>query len=99
MTATVPSAEMGNVPGIVVARSPEQTARILGAGIEVWEVIKTFIEVGRDYERLRRAYRWLSEAQLQAAFAYAGAHREAISERIREDYRHLPQDERPPALG
>jgi uncharacterized protein (DUF433 family) len=88
---------MGNIPGIAVpTRPPEQMARILGTGIEVWEVVKTYLEVGRDQERLRRAYHWLTDEQIQAAFDYANAHNEAILARIRADYRHLPEDERPP---
>jgi uncharacterized protein (DUF433 family) len=85
-------------PGIAVSRSPEQTARILGTGNEVWEVYKTYLEVGRDEARLQRAYHWLTEEQLRAALAYAAEHRAAILERIREDYEYLPEDERPPAL-
>ena len=41
-------AEHGGVPGIVVPRPPEQTARILGSGLEVWEVYKAYLEMGRD---------------------------------------------------
>jgi uncharacterized protein (DUF433 family) len=90
--------EMRSVPGIVESRDPKQTARILGTGVEVWEVVRTFIEVGHDAERLQRAYHWLSEAQLAAALEYAREHRPAITARLEEHYRFLPPTELAPSL-
>ena len=82
-------------PGIVVSRPAEQTARILGSGLEVWEVYKAFLEMGRDEERLRRAFHWLTEEQLHAALRYAAEHEAAILARIRADYARLPEELRP----
>ena len=76
---------------IVVARPPEQTACILGTGIEVWKVVRTYLEVGRDWSCLRTAYHWLTETQLRDALRYAEEHAEAINARIQEDCSYLPE--------
>jgi uncharacterized protein (DUF433 family) len=55
---------MARVPGITVSgRPPEQTARIAGTGIEVFEVLKVYDAADRDWQRLRDAFHWLSEEQ------------------------------------
>lgn len=87
------------VPGIAMAPHPEYAARILGTGLEVWEIYKTYLEVSQDATRLRRAYHWLTEEQIHAALVYARIHRAAILARIEEDYRYLPEGERPPVLA
>jgi uncharacterized protein (DUF433 family) len=82
--------------GIVVSTRPaEQTARVLGTGIKVWQIARTYLEVGRDWDRLRTAYHWLTEAQLRDAMRYAEEHAQAIDDRIQEDYARLPEDLRP----
>lgn len=44
--------------------------RIVGSGVEVFEVVKAFRALGENWARLRRAFHWLSEAQLQAALEF-----------------------------
>jgi uncharacterized protein (DUF433 family) len=84
------------VPGIVVVEgAPAATARILGTGLEVWEVVRTYLELGRDWARLREAYRWIEERQLAAALAFARRHAADVLARIQEDYAYLPEDLRP----
>lgn len=83
------------MPIVENRRPPAQTARIMGTGIEVWQVVKTYLEVDRDWARLRAAYEWLPEADLREALSYANDHREAITARIEEDYRYLPEGLRP----
>ncbi len=93
---------------IIVSRwSPEQTARIAGTGIDVFEVILVYKETGCDWEALRRAFHWLSEEQLRAALAYYAAHKDAldqrlaadegVEERVAELWRRYPQT-RPPTV-
>jgi uncharacterized protein (DUF433 family) len=74
---------------------PEATARVLGTGIEVWEIVRTYLEVGRNWERLRAAYDWLSPEQLDAALAFAKQHAAVIQDRIQREYAYLPPDLRP----
>lgn len=58
-------------PGIVfVDGATGRRPVVAGSGLEVWEVIGTWKEVGRNYERLRAAYEWLTEPQLRAALSY-----------------------------
>lgn len=83
---------MENTPGIVVSRPPEQTARILGAGIEVWEVAKAYFEVGQDVEQLAIALDFLTSDQIDAALDFTRKHWPAIRARIEEDYARVPEN-------
>lgn len=74
---------MKHVPGIAVSRrSPAQEARIAGTGIGVFEVIKVYEAVDKDWERLRSAFHWLSDEQLRAALRYAELHPRAMQDRL-----------------
>ena len=74
---------MKRVPGIALAgRSPTQTARIAGTGIEVFEVLKVYYAVDKDWELLRSAFHWLGNEQLRAALLYAELHPRAMRERL-----------------
>ena len=73
---------------IIVSRwTPEQTARIAGTGIDVFEVIKAFHEMDDDWDDLQEAFNWLSEEQLRAALDYYAAHKAALDERLASDER------------
>ncbi|MDQ6662304.1 MAG: DUF433 domain-containing protein, partial [Chloroflexota bacterium] len=62
---------MRRVPGIIFVDSVTGRRPVLAAtGIDVWEVVATWLSVERDTAKLRKAYDWLRPAQLQAAFAY-----------------------------
>ena len=69
----------------VTHRPPEQSARIEGTGIEVFEVLKVYRAVGEDWEQLRESFDWLSEQQLRAALAYAAAHAREMEDRLRAE--------------
>jgi uncharacterized protein (DUF433 family) len=73
-------------------RPPEVRERVPGTGIEVWEVVKVWLEVDRDWRALRANFAWLSEEQLRAALDFAFAHDAPILARIRQDYRHVPPE-------
>ncbi|MDQ3942173.1 MAG: DUF433 domain-containing protein [Actinomycetota bacterium] len=79
---------MRRVPGIYFMDGPTgRRAVIAGTGLDVWEVIAQFREVGRDYEQLKSCYEWLSEPQLRAALIYYELYPEEIDARIeREEY-------------
>ncbi len=72
-------------------RPPAQTARILGTGLEVWEIVRTYLEVGRDWSRLLASFHWLNESDLVDAIEYAQQHVADIEARIRENYNCLPE--------
>jgi len=87
------SVKMRRIPGVVFVDSPMgRVARIAGTGIDVFEVIKAYHGMGRDPERLRNAYHWLSDTRLRAALAYAEAYPEEIEARIALDNRWTPEE-------
>ncbi|HLG21458.1 MAG TPA: DUF433 domain-containing protein [Candidatus Manganitrophaceae bacterium] len=66
-------------PGIVFTEGVKgKRPRIAGSGLEVWEVIAAYQGVGKSFNRLRRAYHWLTEQQLRAALGYYHAYPEEI---------------------
>jgi uncharacterized protein (DUF433 family) len=84
--------DLHDVPGVIVdRRPPEVRARLLGTGLEVWEVAKTYYEVGEDWERLRRCYETLSDDQLRAALTFAEKYWDVIAARIAEEYAFVPE--------
>jgi uncharacterized protein (DUF433 family) len=73
------AAKMRRCPGIVFGEGPAgRRARIEGTGIDVWEVVASYLALGEDERRLRKAYHWLSERQLLAALGYYRAFPEEI---------------------
>jgi uncharacterized protein (DUF433 family) len=73
-------------PGIIFTEGTTgRRARIAGTGIEVWEVIATFKSVGEDFDRLHRAYHWLTEHQLRSAIGYYKAYPEDIDHLIKQN--------------
>jgi uncharacterized protein (DUF433 family) len=63
--------KMRRCPGILFAQGTSgRRARVAGTGIEVWEVIAAYKSVKEDFNRLKKAYHWLSEEQLKAALGY-----------------------------
>jgi hypothetical protein len=53
--------KMARVPGIYFFdESYVRVVRIKGTGLQVFEVIKTYRNLGESRERLRKAFDWLS---------------------------------------
>lgn len=78
--------KMRRCPGILFVDSPSgRRARIVGTGLDVWEVIATFKSLKKNFARLRRAYHWLTEPQLRAALGYYAAYPDEIDARIDRD--------------
>lgn len=70
-------------PGIVFADGATgRRAVVAGSGLEVWEVVATWKEVGRNYERLRSAYEWLTEPQLRSALSYYELYGEEVDGKL-----------------
>ena len=88
---------MRRVPGVVFGDGPTgRRAVVAGSGIDVWEVIATWQESGRDFEQLRRNYDWLSEAQLRAALRYYELYPEEIEARLERERQWTPETIRIP---
>lgn len=77
------AAKMRRCPGVVFTDGPSgRRARIEGTGIEVWEVIASYLAMGKDEKRLKKAYSWLSDRQLMAALGYYRAYAREIDDLV-----------------
>jgi uncharacterized protein (DUF433 family) len=80
------AARMRRCPGILFADGPAgRRARIEGTGIEVWEVISSYLALDRDDRRLQETYHWLSDRQILAALGYYRSYPEEIEELVRRN--------------
>ena len=78
--------KMRRCPGIVFVNGVRgRKAKIAGTGLDVWEIIATYISVNNKFPRLRKAYHWLSDQQLQAAISYYTAYRDEIDRLIEQN--------------
>ncbi|MGH7321548.1 MAG: hypothetical protein ACRELA_18260 [Candidatus Rokuibacteriota bacterium] len=79
-------------PGIYFAEEPAgRTAKIMGSGLGVWEVIRDYTAVGAREERLREIFPQLTPAQISAARNYFLRYRDEIERRIDENARLTPE--------
>ena len=84
---------MRRAPGVVFVDGPVGRRPVIaGTGLDVWEVIAAWQELGRDYRRLRGAYDWLTEPQIRAALSYYESYATEIDERLERE-RALTPDE------
>lgn len=73
-------------PGIVfVDGATGRRPVVAGSGLEVWEVVASWEEVGRNYDRLRASYDWLTEPQLRAALSYYEAYGDEVDARLKRE--------------
>ena len=84
--------KMRRVPGIIFADSPvgDRVARVAGTGIEVFEVILSFLAVGKDWRQLKECFHWLSDEQLRAAVTYYEIYPDEIDAQIDENNKYTP---------
>lgn len=79
-------------PGVVFTEGVRgRRARVAGTGIEVWEIIAAYQSVGKNLNRLKRAYHWLTSQQLQAALGYYKAYPEEIDRLIAANEGQTPE--------
>ena len=84
--ATITSAKgftIRDVPGIIYDPLDDR-ARVVGTGLEVFEIMQVALGVGGDWDRLRRVFHWLRDDRLRAALAFAELNAEFVSARIKE---------------
>ena len=73
---------MRQCPGIYFADEPGgRTAKVGGTGLGVWEVVRDFSR-DQDADRIRKAFPWLSQAQITAALMYHARYREEVQAKI-----------------
>ncbi|MGH7266595.1 MAG: hypothetical protein ACREMB_17370 [Candidatus Rokuibacteriota bacterium] len=79
-------------PGIYFAEEPTgRTAKIMGTGLGVWEVIRDYSAVGEREGRLREVFPQLTPAQIGAARNYFLRYRDEVQRRIDEDAGLTPE--------
>jgi len=77
---------MRRAPGVVFVDGPVGRRPVIaGTGLDVWEVIAAWQELGRDYRRLRAAFDWLTEPQIRAALSYYEAYPREIDDRLERE--------------
>ncbi len=83
-TETPSEAEkMRLVPGIYFGTEPAgRYAKIAGTGIDVWQIIDAYKRMDCNIARLRTAFHWLNESQLDAALKYYTLFLDEIDARI-----------------
>lgn len=83
---------MRRVPGIGFADGPSgRRAIVSGTGLDVWEIIATWHESGRNLTTLAQSYPWLTEAQLRAALAYYEIYPHEIDARLEREKQWTPE--------
>jgi len=84
----IEAVKMRKCPGIVFTDGPAvRRARIAGTGIDVWELIAAFKGMKEDYEKLKVAYHWLSDAQIRSALSYFALYPKEIEEIVDQNER------------
>ncbi len=79
-------------PGIVFTEGVSgRRARIAGTGIEVWEIISSYLSMDKSLKRLRQSYQWLTEQQIKAAIGYYTLYPEEIDTLIGENEEWTPE--------
>lgn len=83
---------LGRVPGVVLREGPAGRRAVLaGTGLDVWEIIATWREVGEAFERLQASYHWLSEEQLWDALEYYRRNTDEIEARLAREQEWTPE--------
>ena len=85
--------KMRRCPGIVFVTSGggKRTARIAGTGHYVWLIIAAYKSMDKSWNRLKKAYRGLTEEQLRAALNYYHCYPEEIDARIQANEAITPE--------
>jgi uncharacterized protein (DUF433 family) len=80
------------IPAIAFTEGPAgRRATVTGTGLDVWEIVATWREIGENFERLRTAYHWLSEGQLRTALEYYEHNTEEIEARLAREQEWTPE--------
>ena len=79
--------KMRRVPGIIFADGAAgRRARIAGTGLDVFEIIKGYLDCDRDLDCLTECFHWLTAEQLRAALNYYAQFAEEIDERLAREW-------------
>jgi uncharacterized protein (DUF433 family) len=79
-------------PGIYFTEEPAgRTAKIMGTGLGVWEVMRDYVAAGEREDRVREIFPQLTPAQVGAARNYFLRYRDEIERRIAENAALTPE--------
>jgi uncharacterized protein (DUF433 family) len=83
---------LGSTQGVSFTEGPTgMRATVIGTGLDVWEIVATWHELGENFERLQAAYHWLSEEQLRTALEYYERNTEEIEARLAREQEWTPE--------
>ncbi len=83
---------LGSVQGVELRNGPAgPRAVVSGTGLDVWEIVATWRELGQNFEQLHEAYYWLSAEQLESALAYYEHNPEEIEARLAREAEWTPE--------
>jgi uncharacterized protein (DUF433 family) len=83
---------LGGVQGVELRNGPAgPRAVVSGTGLDVWEIIATWREVGENFERLQESYPWLSAEQLESALEYYEHNTGEIEARLAREAEWTPE--------
>ena len=78
--------KMRRVPGIVFTEGIKgRRAKVAGTGSEVWEIIAAYKGLEMNFNRLKKAYHWLTDQQLKSAISYYDVFTEEIESLIQQN--------------
>ena len=79
----IEAVKMRRCPGVTFADGPTgRRAKIAGTGIDIWEFIATFKNLGENYDKVKKTYHWLGDHQIRSALSYYALYPVEIDERI-----------------
>jgi uncharacterized protein (DUF433 family) len=83
---------LGSVQGVELRNGPAgPRAVISGSGLDVWEIIATWRELGENFEQLQESYHWLTPEQLESALEYYEQNTEEIEARLAREAGWTPE--------
>ena len=83
---------LGGVQGVELRNGPAgPRAVVSGTGLDVWEIISTWRELGENFQQLQESYHWLSAEQLESALEYYEHNREEIEARLAREAEWTPE--------
>ena len=84
-------APVQHVPGVLYEPLGGR-AHVLGTGLEVFEVVRTWKAVDEDWERLTQAYHWLTDDQLRAALSFYAKNSALVESRLARESRRRVEE-------
>jgi len=79
---TEEAVKMREFPDVIFAPGPTGRRARFRDGLDVWEVVESYLVAGKDWVALRQSYPDMDEARLRTALRYYDAYPEEIETRV-----------------